>query len=243
MIYIVMALPKKRKKLTPESDARPAARKTVSTASKARPATKIDQAFELIDELSPPKAGPGKQSKSRAKKAVRRKEPALPMREVKDGSMVFDSRRQPKEKAQQLIRDSMFGTAAVTLVPLPLLDLVLVTAVQLNMMERLARYYGKSFTPKKGSWLIAGLTGTSVLGTASITLGTSLLKVIPGFGSGISALTNSVSCGALTYALGQVLALFFERGGNLTDFILEEHEALFREKLSEGERVVKAAAT
>ena len=80
------------------------------------------------------------------------------------------------------------------------------------------------------------MTGSSIIGASTITVGASLLKTIPGAGSTLGSLAMSVSAGALTYALGQVLALFFERGGNFSDFVVEDHKDLFLQKLAEGER-------
>ncbi len=196
---------------------RVAPRRTASDAP-----ARVDDAFELVGELEQSadttggEAGPVEVPGRRA-----------PFRITVD---------LPCPEARQIVRDHMLGAAGVGLLPFPIVDVAVMAGIQVNMMRGLARYYGKAFSYEHGSWVVTALAGSTALGVASIVAGGSLAKLVPGVGSAVGAATLSISAGAMTYALGHVVALFFEKGGDFTDFVIEEHSEIFRTKLQEGER-------
>lgn len=121
--------------------------------------------------------------------------------------------------AQRIVNKYALGSGAVSLVPIPLLDIAAITAVQVKMVTSLAAHYDVPMT--SGQWiktgiasLIAGVApnnlAAGVAGEAirQIPVIGSLLKlaVVPGFAMGIS------------YALGKVFIAHFEAGGTLLNF-------------------------
>jgi uncharacterized protein (DUF697 family) len=90
-------------------------------------------------------------------------------------------------------------------VPLPVVDLVLLSAIQSRMVYDLARLYGQPLTAKRFGE-IAGTLGTSVLVRQA---GRGLIKWIPWIGSVAGALTCGALAGASTYALGKAFCYYY----------------------------------
>ncbi len=102
--------------------------------------------------------------------------------------------------AQTILRHALLAGAAGA-VPLPVVDVPLVIAVQSNLARELAQLHHQSFDTQTLKEL-AGAVGAGLL----MQLGRrQLLKFIPAYGSAVSAVLTAAS----TYALGQVLATYF----------------------------------
>lgn len=99
------------------------------------------------------------------------------------------------------------------LIPLPFADWATTTAVQLNLVRKLAALYEVPFVPGLAKGLIAALVGgTAVRG------GATLVKLIPGVGWLTGGLAASVLAAATTYAVGRVFQEHFAAGGSLRNF-------------------------
>ncbi len=120
------------------------------------------------------------------------------------------------------------------LVPLPLLDVVAVTAIQVDMLKQLSAHYNIPFTEQAGKSWISAISG-SVLAR----MGASSLKAIPVIGSILGSVSMSALSGAGTYAIGNVFKEHFKNGGDLSDLDLKKAKNFFKEKFDEGKRVAK----
>ncbi len=138
------------------------------------------------------------------------------------------------EKADSIITTHVMFATGAGLIPVPLVDLFGVTAVQLDMIRQLANLYGVEFNKEAGKSII-GAIGGSVLAR----LGASLIKTIPGVGTIIGELAMGATSAASTYAIGKVFKAHFEEGGDLYNFNIEEAKRLFNEKMEEGKEFVK----
>ena len=113
-------------------------------------------------------------------------------------------------KATEIIQSHVGFALGAALIPLPGVDLLAVSAVQLNMLRTLAKIYGVGFIDALGKNIISAVaTG------GAARLGASLIKVIPGVGTVIGELSMPVLSGASTYALGRVVSNHFHQGGDL----------------------------
>lgn len=116
-------------------------------------------------------------------------------------------------------------------IPVPMVDLPLFVAIQVKMFHGLAKIYGQPMQSQR----LAEVLGTLGLGL-SVRLGLrELLKVLPGWGSAVSA----VFAAASTYALGCTLCAYFShvRQGDLPDPAMLRH--LYRQQFAEGRRRLK----
>ncbi len=163
------------------------------------------------------------------------------MREMKgNGSIDLLPVDQLDFKAKSTIHNHMWATAGVGLLPLPVLDVAGVMALQLHMVKKLADIYGVPFRKDLGKSIITSLVGTvAPIGfTAPLA---SIVKIVPILGNPVSYFAYSATCSAATYAVGGVFAQHFAAGGTLLDFEPESVREYFREKFQEGKQMVNSA--
>jgi len=126
----------------------------------------------------------------------------------------------------------------VGLIPVPMVDMLGVTAVQLNMVRRLAKNYEVPFNEHKYKSVLSSLLGAGVTLPVGSILG-SLIKSIPLVGQTVGAVSMSISTGALTYAVGKVFNMHFATGGTFLSFDAEEMKGYFQDMLKEGKEVAE----
>jgi uncharacterized protein (DUF697 family) len=122
-------------------------------------------------------------------------------------------------------------------IPIPVVDFVALTGVQLRLLNKLSKFYGVTFSKEKGKKIIASLIG----GYLPVSLGRpfySLIKAVPVIGQTAGVLAMPAIAGATTYALGKVFVRHFESGGTLLDFDPPKMKKYFQEHLKEGKEVV-----
>jgi uncharacterized protein (DUF697 family) len=141
-----------------------------------------------------------------------------------------------KADADKVLRNHIIGSMGVGLIPVPLVDFVALTGIQLNMLRRLAKEYGVPFSKDKVKNTLASLLGSGL--SISVSGGmTSLVKSIPVIGQTAGALAMPVLAGATTYAVGKVFIQHFASGGTFLDFDPEKVKDYYAEMFKEGEKV------
>lgn len=103
-------------------------------------------------------------------------------------------------RADELIREHVAGSVAAAAIPIPLIDLVAVTAVQLTLLRKLGRLYGTTVGIGAQGALAVGLLGAALPRVAA-----SALKVLPGIGWIGGAAAQAALSGAATWALASAL--------------------------------------
>ena len=142
--------------------------------------------------------------------------------------------------ANKTVRNYSVAAMAPALVPVPFLDLALVTSVQLKMLHSLSNIYGIKFSKNLGKEAITSLLG-GVAPLAMQPAAASLIKIIPIVGQAAGALTMVTLSGASTYAVGKVFIQHFESGGTFLTFDPEKVRDYFSAELEEGKKVVSEA--
>ena len=146
-----------------------------------------------------------------------------------DGVLV----RERSERADRIIRTHTLWGMGAGLIPVPMFDVLAVSAIQIDMLKQLAEAYDSDFTENLGKTFVTALTG----GTFA-RFGASLIKAVPGVGTLVGGASMSVLSGASTYAVGQVAKRHYETGGNLIDIDLDSARKTYDEALESGKRVV-----
>ena len=146
----------------------------------------------------------------------------------------------PKDRLDKLIRQHVWSAMALGLIPLPLVDLAAVAAVQLNLLRKLSQEYGIKFFDEKGKNIVSALVGGAIPTSIAPSLGASLGKLIPGLGQTFGVITLPALAGATTYALGKVFIQHFASGGTFLTFDPEKVRAYYEEMLKEGQQVAAA---
>lgn len=141
-------------------------------------------------------------------------------------------------EAQSVIKNHVIAAMGVGLVPLPLVDLAGLAAIQLKMVHGLANHFHVPFTPNLGRSLITTAVGGALPITATMTA-SSLLKWLPAIGSLAGGTSVAVLSGGVTYALGQILLQHFQSGGTLANFDGTSFYQAFRREMDRGKRITR----
>ena len=141
------------------------------------------------------------------------------------------------QTADQLIKEHVVWSVGAGLVPIPLVDFVAVTAVQLDLIRQLCTLHGVGYEEGTGKVWIGALTGGAVA-----RIGASAIKAIPGIGSIIGGLSMSIASGASTYAVGQVVKNHLAGGGTMSNLNVDDAKRTYESELEHGKRVAKEAA-
>lgn len=147
-----------------------------------------------------------------------------------------DSRQ---EQAQALVRRRAYWAAGMGLIPVPVIDVLGITGVQVKMLKEISDLYGVNFFEDKAKTVVGALI--SGLGAWVVTgaVANSLFKVIPVVGQAVGLLGGSAVGAALTLAVGNVFIQHYETGGTLLDFDAAKMREHFRKEFKKSKSAVK----
>jgi uncharacterized protein (DUF697 family) len=137
-------------------------------------------------------------------------------------------------EVQRIIDRYALWAAGIGLVPMPFVDLVALSGLQVRMLSALARHYDIHFSESAGRALIVSLAssvGAHAVGRGAIG---SVLKSVPIFGWVAGLFILPVSAGAFTYAVGRVFALHFSSGGTFLTADTEAFNRSFKDQYNRG---------
>ncbi len=141
-------------------------------------------------------------------------------------------------EADLIIHRNILWAMGGGLVPVPMVDVFLISGFQLKMLAELSAAYGIEFSENTGKSVIVSLVGG--LGADTIAKSSlSLLKAIPGVGTAVGSVAVPIFAGATTYAVGKVFVKHFESGGTLLDFKAENFKTYYKEMLESGKSLAK----
>jgi uncharacterized protein (DUF697 family) len=118
-------------------------------------------------------------------------------------------------------------------VPVPILDVVLLSAIQTRMVYHLARLYGQPLTGQR----FVELAGTLGLGMLARSLGRGLIKTIPVVGTALGVVAGSALAWAGTYALGKAFCFYYRaiHQGQIPN--PDELRRYYHEQLAEAQKI------
>ena len=143
--------------------------------------------------------------------------------------------------AETTVKGYAVGSLAVApLVPVPLLDLAALAALQLVMVSSLAAAYELKCLPStKLKSVISTFLGWTIAASISPYLGY-LLRGVPLIGSVAGAMSLTALYAASTYATGKVFIQHFESGGTFLTFnpddVRDYYEKEFQSRLSQAQK-------
>ncbi len=132
-------------------------------------------------------------------------------------------------KALAIVKHNTLWSAGVGVVPVPLLDMATMLALQLLMVRKLARLYDVPYKKQRSKAAIVGLLG----GLSAGYIGGGALKLIPLFGIFSFAAMPTINA-AISYAVGKVFIQHFESGGTFLDFDPKKVRAYFEDQFRQG---------
>jgi uncharacterized protein (DUF697 family) len=137
--------------------------------------------------------------------------------------------------ANKTIRTHVLSAMGVGLVPIPLVDLLGITGIQINLIRKLANIYEVPYTRDKIKNVLTPLVG-GAFPVVSATTMISLFKAIPIIGQTTGALAVSITAGAVTYAVGKVFLQHFASGGTFLTFDPEKVRNYYEAMVKEGRK-------
>ena len=147
-----------------------------------------------------------------------------------------DTKSDRSKHSDSIIRNHMIWSMGMSIiVPVPIVDIFAVSAVQLDMIRQLCKVYDKDFSETQGKAIVTALSSSTLASAGA----RSLIKLIPGVGTLIGGVAVSIFNGASTYAIGEVFKKHFESGGTILDFDTERLKKLYKEKFEKGKKVAE----
>ena len=143
-----------------------------------------------------------------------------------------------KDKLDKILRHHVYASIGVGLIPVPVIDFVGLTGVQLNMLRKIAKIYEVRLLKDAVKNIVFSLVGGALPVAASAPLAASGAKAIPLFGQTAGVVTMPIVAGATTYAIGKVFIQHFASGGTFLTFDPEKVKGYFAEMFNEGEKIV-----
>jgi uncharacterized protein (DUF697 family) len=145
----------------------------------------------------------------------------------------------PEEKqasVKEVISACAIAAGVVTVQPLPLLDIALLTPIQIAMVRAVGRIHGYSLD-KKAVMEILSAFGASLVAQGAILAGA---KFVPIFGWAVAI----AMAYALTYAIGEVSDHYFKNGrGVSSDELQDRFKQVYKEKKAEKESQIRGNKT
>ena len=144
-----------------------------------------------------------------------------------------------KPELDRVIRHHVWASIGIGLVPIPLVDMVGLTAIQLNMVRKIAKAYEIPFNRDKVKNVVGSLVGSAIPTAAGAPLAASIAKSVPVIGWTAGAIAMPVIAGAATYAVAKVFVQHFASGGTFLTFDPDKVKEYYAEMLKEGRKVAK----
>lgn len=146
-----------------------------------------------------------------------------------------------ENEALHSIKNHAMTAMGVGILPIPGLDLIALTGVQLSLLRKIGGLYGFTLSDERGKKLLgavlSGYLPLMIAGPVS-----SVLKFIPGVGIAAGVLAQSTLAGASTYAIGKLFLQHFASGGTLLDVDTKEMGQKLKQHIQEGKDFLKKHA-
>jgi uncharacterized protein (DUF697 family) len=135
-----------------------------------------------------------------------------------------------KADAQAVVEKYCKWSLGAGFIPIPALDLVALTGVQLKMVSEIAVIYGESFSENRIKSIVTPILGATLPQAVTIGGASSMVKSIPVIGTLVGMATMPLASAAATYAVGSTFIGHFEGGGTLLSINLKDMKKNVTEK-------------
>jgi uncharacterized protein (DUF697 family) len=141
-------------------------------------------------------------------------------------------------RSSAIIDRHILSAMGVGLVPIPLVDILGIGAVQLNMIRRLAETYGVEYSEPKARSIILSLVGGALPVFGALPFA-SLAQAIPVIGWTVALSSTVILAGASTYAVGKIMENHFAKGGGIGDLDVKSARERFDDLVEQGKEAAK----
>ncbi len=145
----------------------------------------------------------------------------------------------PEKNSDAIIERHVYWAVGAGLIPLPVVDIAAVTAIQVDMLKQVCTFYKIDYSEESGKTWITALV-TSTMSSFLARLGASAVKAIPLVGTILGTTSMAIISGATTWALGKAFANHFENGGTFSNMDKEKVKEIYEEQVKEGKKIAKS---
>ncbi|MDC0747084.1 YcjF family protein [Polyangium mundeleinium] len=192
---------------------------------------KIEVKTETIEEPKPAAAAK-EEPKPAAKEEPKPAAKEAPKPAAKEETMSRVGR------AEAIIRRNVLWSLGAGVVPIPFVDALAVSGVQIKMLAELSDLYGVPFKDDAAKKVIGSLLSSLGGVTVGAAIGSSFAKLLPGVGTALGIVTVPLVAGAFTHATGKVFLMHFESGGTILDFDPHAMRAYFKQEFERAKETV-----
>ena len=143
------------------------------------------------------------------------------------------------EEIDKIIRHHVYAAMGLGLAPIPLIDIMGLSVIQLDLLRVIAKKYNVPFKNNAAKNMITTLVG-GILPVGLAPVFASIIKCVPVVGTLTGAVSMSIMGAASTYAVGRVFVKHFESGGTLLDVDTEKVQEKFKEQYEKGKEYVSS---
>ena len=148
--------------------------------------------------------------------------------------------QQLKLEMDRNVHDNVLLAAGVGLVPVPLVDFVGLTIVNVKMLRVLSETANKPFSDNLGKSIVIALLAGIGIPRLALAGSQSISKWLPVIGPSFATVAMPVFSGGITYAIGQLFAAHLRNGGSCLDFNVTEQQEEMAAAYEEGKASVEA---
>lgn len=132
-------------------------------------------------------------------------------------------------QAQRIVNQHVLWSLGAGAIPLPVVDVLAVTGIQLDMMIALCHHFERPFSEQWAKTIISSMWGSIAARYAA-----SYIKFVPVIGTLFGGVSMAIMSGASAYALGQVFIVYLNDGKDLEDIDIEEAKQRYEQELEKG---------
>jgi len=133
------------------------------------------------------------------------------------------------EAAAKIVDRCSLWSGGAGLIPLPMIDVAAIGAVQLHMLRQLTGIYNVRFSENLGKSVLATLIGSVIPVTSGMGLA-SAMKSLPIVGTAVAMVSMPALSAGATYVIGRVFMQHFSSGGTLLDFNPPDYREFIKEQ-------------
>lgn len=141
------------------------------------------------------------------------------------------------ETADDLIYNHLWFSAVPGFIPVPVLDIVAISAVQVDLVKQLCKFYQVDFDEQRGKAIVMALTGSAMARITGYSA-RAVLKTIPIVGWVLGGAAMSLFAASSTYAVGQVFKEHLDAGGTLHNLNPEAFQQFYMQQLEKGKELL-----
>ncbi len=151
--------------------------------------------------------------------------------------------REREQKALKTVKNCMWWSVGVSMIPIVCVDMAAVAGVQIKMLADISKIYGIPFEKNRGKAAIASFGAFVVPHAAAFGTVASLFKAVPVVGAVAGGPAAAVFSWAYTWALGNMFIQHFESGGTFLNFNPEQVKEHFKAEFERGQKMAAAVVT